>query len=417
MKRPQIAMLALAVALPLSACAGGDDTSPKRSNGDTTSTSAGGREVPSPESDSEFVRHLQEELDHLGFHAGPVDGVWGAMTSDALASFQAERGINPTGRYDAATAEALSEAADDANALTVEVLQEKLEELGFYQDLVDGAYGESTEAAVRSYQEARGLAATGTLTHETLAALVDEHTDTIQQEHIDSATDLGIGGVDQVVEAPASDGDDLLRQGSEGPEVEELQRRLAELGYRPGEADGRFGAATASAVLAFEKAEGIDRDGVAGPEVMSRLEAPEAAGPRSNAPGPRVEVDLDRQILFLIDANGAVTTINVSTGSGRQYETPSGMAVAYTPDGDFAINRSIDGLRKAELGTLYRPFYFNEGWAIHGSSKVPAYPASHGCVRTANWDQDFLWTVLSEGDEVEIYGHNPGDAGAGVAGA
>ena len=217
-------------------------------------------------------------------------------------------------------------------------------------------------------------------------------------------------------EEPA-DTEGLLRQGDEGPDVEVLQLRLAQLGYRPGTPDGRFGAATASAVLAFEKAEGIERDGIAGPEVLERLEAPQAPGPQSDAPGPRVEVDLDRQILFLIDAGGSVTTINVSTGSGREYETSNGTAVAYTPDGAFSIERTIDGLRKAALGTLYRPLYFYQGWAIHGSPNIPAYPASHGCVRTANWDQDFLWTVLTEGSAIDIYGHNPGDATAGQAGA
>lgn len=406
------------LALLVSAC-GTNSESEGTTTTDAASppTTAAPSSIPSSESNAEFVRHLQEELNHLGFHAGDVDGLWGQHTSEALADFQEEHGLEATGHYDNATSQALADAAGDANALTVQALQEKLSDLGFYDDLVDGAYGEQTEAAVREYQDARGLEVTGTLTHETVVALGDEHAETVEKEHLEAAQDQGIGGVDKVATEPPAETDGLLRQGSEGPEVEELQRRLAELGYRPGEPDGRFGAATASAVLAFEKAEGIDRDGIAGPEVMARLESPQAAGPKSDAPGPRVEVDLDRQILLLIDADGAVTTINVSTGSGREYKTSTGSAVAYTPDGDFTIERSIDGLRKAALGTLYRPLYFKEGWAIHGSAKIPAYPASHGCVRTANWDQDFLWTVLSEGNEVDIYGHNPGDAGPGQPGA
>jgi lipoprotein-anchoring transpeptidase ErfK/SrfK len=51
----------------------------------------------------------------------------------------------------------------------------------------------------------------------------------------------------------------------------------------------------------------------------------------------------------------------------------------------------VDGLDEAPLGTLYRPLYFVGGWAVHGSPSVPGYPASHGCVRTADADQDFLF--------------------------
>ena len=35
--------------------------------------------------------------------------------------------------------------------------------------------------------------------------------------------------------------------------------------------------------------------------------------------------------------------------------------------------------------------YFFKGWAIHGSPSVPAYPASHGCVRISNADADWLF--------------------------
>ena len=30
---------------------------------------------------------------------------------------------------------------------------------------------------------------------------------------------------------------------------------------------------------------------------------------------------------------------------------------------------------------MYHPSYFSSGYAVHGSESVPAYPASHGCVR------------------------------------
>ena len=57
----------------------------------------------------------------------------------------------------------------------------------------------------------------------------------------------------------------------------------------------------------------------------------------------------------------------------------------------------------APLGKLYRPLYFKGGFALHGSSSVPGYPASHGCVRTTNADQDYLWDTVPNGAEVHIY--------------
>ena len=81
-------------------------------------------------------------------------------------------------------------------------------------------------------------------------------------------------------------------------------------------------------------------------------------------------------------------------------------SVAYTPTGTFSVFRRVDGPDEAPLGTLYRPLYFVRGWAIHGSPVVPAYPASHGCARTANWDQDFLFPLLANGAQVRSFGDN-----------
>ena len=372
------------------------------------------------EHDSVLVRHLQEELNHLGYRSGHVDGVWGEQTSNALRAFQSESGLEATGHLDAETATILADTASGTKAFTVEALQQKLAELGFYAGTVDGDFGEGTEEAVKGFQAAQVLDETGVLDHDTFIAITYEHATTVEQEHIDAALANGIGGVEFLPAAGAQVPDDYLKQGSEGPEVQELQERLAELGYRPGDASGRFDADTASAVLAFQKAEGLQRDSIVGPEVEVHLADPEGAGPKKTDAGPRVEVDLDRQIMFVIDASGNVTTINVSTGSGREFQSAEegkGIVLAHTPIGEFEVIRSIDGNREAPLGTLYRPLYFDGGWAIHGNPHVPGYPASHGCVRTANWDQDFVWTVIDVGDGVWIYGKNPDlppNAGAGA---
>jgi peptidoglycan hydrolase-like protein with peptidoglycan-binding domain len=195
-----------------------------------------------------------------------------------------------------------------------------------------------------------------------------------------------------------------LEQGDDGEPVAALQRRLTELGYRPGEPDGHYGGQTWSAVLAFQKREGLGRDGVAGPLTLERLAAPVGAGPRRSGPGPWIEVDITRQVVFVADAGGAVTTLNTSTGSGRAYTSSTGgRAIARTPRGSYTVTKTVNGTERGRLGTLYRPMYFTGGYALHGSPSVPAYPASHGCVRLANADADWLWTVAGKGTPVDVY--------------
>jgi peptidoglycan hydrolase-like protein with peptidoglycan-binding domain len=195
-----------------------------------------------------------------------------------------------------------------------------------------------------------------------------------------------------------------LRPGSEGPVVTLVQHRLLELGFRPGAKDGHYGDATYAAVMAFQKHEGLEPDGHAGPITLAALDAGlQGRGPRGG-PTPRVEVDLDRQIAFVVGGDGTTRIINVSSGNGKEYDRPQGgTGIARTPTGTYDIERRIDGIREAPLGKMYRPLYFKGGFAIHGSSNVPGYPASHGCVRTTNPDQDYVWSTLPNGTAVEIY--------------
>lgn len=191
---------------------------------------------------------------------------------------------------------------------------------------------------------------------------------------------------------PAAAADGTLELGEEGYDVAALQARLDELGYWHGASDGTYGQLTRQAVMAFQKAEGLARDGVAGPATLAAL--PGAARPAPvEASGTHLEVDLERQILLVVEGGRTTWVLNTSTGNGEAYAAPQGgTAVATTPTGRFTIQREIDGLREGPLGTLYRPKYFVGGIAIHGSGSIPAHPASHGCVRLTNAATDLLWS-------------------------
>jgi N-acetylmuramoyl-L-alanine amidase len=191
-----------------------------------------------------------------------------------------------------------------------------------------------------------------------------------------------------------------------GPDVTALQRRLRTLHYDVGAVNGSFGFDTQHAVVAFQKVQSMSRDGVVGAAVWQRLTAPRAPHllhPLSSAAG--VEVDLTHQVLYY-GVDGHIRRIfDSSTGGGYTYTGSDGQShTAITPTGHFHIVYKRDGWVSAPLGELYRPAYFNyDGYAIHGETEVPNYPASHGCVRITVPAMDRFNAKLPVGLSVWIY--------------
>jgi peptidoglycan hydrolase-like protein with peptidoglycan-binding domain len=194
-----------------------------------------------------------------------------------------------------------------------------------------------------------------------------------------------------------------LRSGSEGRAVEALQRRLAELGYQVHEVDGQFGSETHHAVVAFQKVNRLDRDGVVGPVTRKALERPRVPRPRSRKAGFHVEADLTLQVVYLVKDGEIQEILDASSGSGQNYTVHGDVRVAVTPLGNFQIQRKIDAWRKSDLGLLYRPAYFTGGYALHGAPSVPAFPASHGCIRITTAAMDRLFDRLPVGTPMLVY--------------
>ena len=187
-----------------------------------------------------------------------------------------------------------------------------------------------------------------------------------------------------------------LGPGSEGPPVLALEQKLASLHYYVGQVDEGYDGDTRDAELAFEKVAGMDRTGRATDDVVARLmSTPASPGPMVPAGGPtHVEVDLERQVLFLYEGNQLSTILNVSTGSNERFCSEGWCRLAVTPPGSFTVFQKDSGWETGPLGSLYNAQYFNGAIAIHGSRSVPGYPASHGCVRismsAAEWFPDHL---------------------------
>jgi lipoprotein-anchoring transpeptidase ErfK/SrfK len=178
------------------------------------------------------------------------------------------------------------------------------------------------------------------------------------------------------------------------PKTEELQTRLAALGYLARDAiDGQDGPQTRSAVAAFQKWENLERDGVAGPKTLVALKQAKRPTPRRPGSGLRAEVLLDRQVTLVISGKRVKRVLDVSSGAPG-YDTPVG---------------AFEVLRKERNSwsvpyKVWLPYasYFVGGVAFHEYPDVPPYAASHGCVRVPAWDAPWLFDTLQIGTKVTV---------------
>ncbi len=175
-----------------------------------------------------------------------------------------------------------------------------------------------------------------------------------------------------------------------------LQQRLADLSYLPADAvDGKAGDQTRFAVLAFQKWEGLSRDGVAGPATQAALARATRPTPRTSGAGPRFEVLLDRQVTLYVENGAVVRTLHVSSGAPG-FETPTGRYTVFRKE-----QQSWSVPYKVWLPWAS---YFVGGVAFHESSDVPAQPASHGCVRVPPYDAKWVYDHAPNGTPVTVLG-------------
>ena len=92
----------------------------------------------------------------------------------------------------------------------------------------------------------------------------------------------------------------LLKVGSRGEEVRQLQEKLNQLGFDCGKADGIFGSKTQNAVKQFQKTFLLSQDGIAGPktfDVLQRLKKIKHFKPKEFACKHCGEIRVDIQLL------------------------------------------------------------------------------------------------------------------------
>ena len=228
------------------------------------------------------VKTVQQRLKDLGYFSGTVDGKFGDATVKALQAFQKKNkltqdgvcgaqtrtvlfGVNPI--YVKATATptptptataTVALSADTTVTIqsgsrgsAVLALQKRLSELGYYASRLDGVYLADDITAVRAFQKANGLTVDGKAGYQTQVVLYGSSA---------IRGDLGTATVGE-----------SMRYGDTGDSVTTLQNRLIELKYLVGTADGKFGVSTKAALVAFQTANNLTRDGVAGAQTQTIL--------------------------------------------------------------------------------------------------------------------------------------------------
>ena len=225
------------------------------------------------------VKELQRTLMAAGFTVvGGADGIFGALTANALKSFQNANGLGTTGVVDKTTAKVLSSigsggSGHDPSATNpfvglqygsigadVKALQTALIGAGIsVRGGADGVFGTATQAAVKEFQASQGLSQSGKVNEKTASA---------------------ISSGAKVTGASPLTG---LKAGALGNTVKSLQQALIDAGITVrGGADGIFGPATANAVKDFQKSQGLEATGVVNAKTAEALANPKK--PTTSAP-------------------------------------------------------------------------------------------------------------------------------------
>jgi peptidoglycan hydrolase-like protein with peptidoglycan-binding domain len=185
-------------------------------------------------------------------------------------------------------------------------------------------------------------------------------------------------------------------------QTREAERRLSDMGYWTGAVDGLLDPATRSALIAFQKWEARP---ITGQLTLDELEAIRtSAPPKARELGyEHVEVDLDRQVLLMVNDEGGVRALPVSTGSDKPFVDEGQNSIGYTPRGRFVVYDKGVGWETGSLGSVYYANYISGGIAIHGSRNVPTKPVSHGCIRIPMFAAREMSKLLRVGTIVLVY--------------
>lgn len=167
----------------------------------------------------------------------------------------------------------------------VKILQQALIQLGYLGGTADGIFGTNTENAVKKFQRASGLTSDGLAGTKTQELLFQKAAASSgKSASATSASTSSTASTQQSTTASTSvsstSGAALfggnyatIRMGDSGARVKLLQQQLISMGYLSGKADGKFGKLTYAAVVAYQRANRLTADGLAGKKTLQSMES------------------------------------------------------------------------------------------------------------------------------------------------
>ncbi len=183
------------------------------------------------------VRAVQQILDDADYDPGPIDGVFGYLTQQAVEDFQFAQGLEPDGWVGPLTHAALASVVEPPQDIVlqrgdegfrVKEWQAWLNVHGHRAGAADGVFGRKTARATKRAQAAAGLPTTGVVSSRTYLLFETWMVSKYQQ----------------VIPPP-------IGRGARGPDVRTLQGNLKLEGFDAGLVDGIFGVLTQTAVDAW----------------------------------------------------------------------------------------------------------------------------------------------------------------------
>jgi len=281
----------------------------------------------------------------------------------------------------------------------VRELQHRLRQLEWFAGDITGRYQAATLEAVEGFQDKRGITATGAVDKQTWASLTSR---TRQPSDDELHNRLRPGSA-------------LMRSGSAGDRVRDLQARLKQIAWFSGSVTGTYGPVTTSAVRGFQGKREIPVTGEVDQRTLDRLRAmtrtPSSDELHNRTPKPSAS-GLDSRCLTgraICVSKSSNSLVWVIDGKPQlRMDVRFGSAELPTREGTFSVGwKSRDHVSSLYHTRMPYAMFFSGGQAVHYSPDFAARGysgASHGCVNVRNLAGiQSLFSQARTGDKVIVY--------------